>query len=978
MSKREIAPCPARSRRHGGPRPAIRSLLLFLPFLLTFGCDSDTPGENPSTDPHVIPNDGNWDEDREFISPPNLGYPIYACSTNITITDFLEHARLDVFINGMPAPNPSVPGVDPDLGVNFETGHMFTARDTVYVTQSRDGATSGPSNQVTASDHTEDYPGGIPQPRLWKDPLHQCGKAILVEDVVPGSTVTVSAENPAGGGTFDAPHSVGGFNASTNWGHNWTGVSPNFEFDARVTAEAKLCIDESDPSEPLITVTGPNPIPAGSVGKPVIEGQELINLYGATAPGDVPEHGARLRVYEVGGTSPITQSPVPGGVPHTVSIPPATAGQDFEVTQELCSEGNPGTTTTVLPCADLPPPIIVPPVPGDTQIHVLDHQPGADIIVFRGAIEIGHSSGTLINLSPPALAEGDVITVIQKLKDCVGDWVYQVTVECTLGDNPEACSADWPAFRHNALRNARQVLPSPLSDPYKVKTLEVKWNVGAPDGGHFRASPIIQDGMLYIGSSNGHLFAFDANTGVKEWQYPPDTEDALLSEWGLHVPQHNQSAEGLSASAAMGRINRELDVVIFGAPDRGRPTDDPDGPFDNHREHGHGLGSGRLFAVRAGPLASGGGTLEWKSDVIARMTGLNPSGPSTSEFHEQIGYSAPLVLGERVYVGISDHWDNPIQQGKVFAVDVNSGAIISSFNFEATNTLGGGIWTFVSGGLANALVTTTGNIASGNPSGEPAVNHALAMVRINPTSGAEEGKIQPVPFDEDGDPDWSAGATLVSASCGNVAVSTMKDGWSYAGSLSATAMSLRWQYPNTGYPFTVGDPLDHGDIRYHRAGAAWNDLYFTMTAGEAVVDIAATPLANFDGYRYLHALNVCSGQAAWIADLRGYTNPISNAHSWALGPPTVTKGIVFVGTNQAKLLAIADPSVWPALGSTCTMTTKMDDADCVPAGFSLVPDPMILRVMDLNGVMLRNEPVIANDHLYISTENGRLYKIGPR
>jgi hypothetical protein len=204
----------------------------------------------------------------------------------------------------------------------------------------------------------------------------------------------------------------------------------------------------------------------------------------------------------------------------------------------------------------------------------------------------------------------------------------------------------------------------------------------------------------------------------------------------------------------------------------------------------------------------------------------------------------------------------------------------------------------------------------------------------------------------------------------------MKDGWSYGARLSATAMTEAWQYPNTAYPFPVGDPLDHGDIRYHRAGASWNDLYFTMTGGEVVIDVAATPQGNYNGYRRLHALNVCSGRPAWIADLRAYTNVIASTHSWALGPPTVTDGIVYVGTNQSKLLAIADPSVWPASGSICTWTT-LSNADCTTAGFSLVPDPMVLKVLDLTGWMTRTEPVIANDHLYVATEAGRLYKIGP-
>jgi outer membrane protein assembly factor BamB len=473
--------------------------------------------------------------------------------------------------------------------------------------------------------------------------------------------------------------------------------------------------------------------------------------------------------------------------------------------------------------------------------------------------------------------------------------------------------------------------------------------------------------MLYIGSSNGHLYAFDANTGGLEWQYPPSSEPALLSEWGLTVSQHNPSAEGIAASATIGRVNREQDVVIISAPDRGRP-DDPGGQFAD------GLGSGRVFAVRAGPASAGGGALVWKSGEIARMTGLNPG--ATDEFHEQIGYSSPLLVNDRVYVGIADHWDNPIQQGKLFAVDLNTGAIDTTFKFEATNTRGGGIWTYASGGLQNAIVTTTGNVRSGNSS-EPSVNHALAMVRINQTTGAEEGKVQPVPYEEDGDPDWAAGAALMSASCGDFAVSTMKDGWTYAGALSSTAMTFYWQYPDTAYPFSVGDALDHGDIRYHRSGAGWKNLYITMTGGEVVVDVASTPQANFDGYRRLHAINVCTRRAAWIADLRPYTNPISDHHSWGLGPPTVTRGIVFVGTNRSKLVALADPSVWPALGSSCTWSS-LSNADCATAGFTVVPNPMVLSVLDLNGNLVRTEPVIANNHLYVATENGRLYKIGPR
>ncbi len=49
------------------PQPA--STVLVCAVLLTLvGCD-----------PHIVRNPGDFKEDRQFISPPTLRYPIYAC-----------------------------------------------------------------------------------------------------------------------------------------------------------------------------------------------------------------------------------------------------------------------------------------------------------------------------------------------------------------------------------------------------------------------------------------------------------------------------------------------------------------------------------------------------------------------------------------------------------------------------------------------------------------------------------------------------------------------------------------------------------------------------------------------------------------------------------------------------------------------------------------------------------------------------------
>jgi outer membrane protein assembly factor BamB len=963
-------------RSVGGVKVCV-AMLLSIVVLVLAGCpgpggrgsDGRGKGDDKPRDPHVVRNPGNLKEDPRFVSAPTLGHPIYACGSAVTVENFIPGAKIEVFIDGAPAPNPSFVGQIPTPGQTHDTGATFAVGNVVYVTQTFNGSTSAHSNSVTVTSHTEDFPNGLPKPRLFKNPLFQCGHAVLVEDVVPNAKVTIRSEDPDGGGGFKPIVDMGGFEASTNWGLNWSGVTPEFALGARVSAQAKLCSDESPRSDFEITIPPPSPMPSGTVEKPVIAGQTLLTLWGQGGPPNDPaQHGAILTVRDAV-PNVRGQTPTPGGAPHTLGIAPAaSAGEQLSVTQTLCSESPPGPPTTVDDCKAMPAPVIKAPLPGDIKIYVIQQIPGAEILVFASGQEIGHSSGSVINLSR-SLNDGETIVIEQRLGKCTGRFVYQIDVGCALGTAPGACSSDWPAFRQNGLRTARQVQASPLGDPYAVKTLEVKAQVTAPDGGTFVASPVIYAGRVYIGSNRGHLYAYDAKFGngaAPLWQYPPASEPALESSFAGGPLCNNPSSEGIAASVAIATARERGALVILGAPDRGRP-DDPGGKF------GAGLGSGRVFALD--PVS---GALVWKThDEVARMTGIADSSPGSRELHEQIGYSSPLVLGNRIYVGIADHCDDPIQNGKVKAIDVNNGAIDAGFSYESTNARGGGVWTYVSGGLGDALVTTTGNVKNGTSS-EPSVNNGLSMVRIDPATGAVNGKIQPVPYVNDSDPDWAAGATLIAASCGEISASTMKDGFSYAGNLGPP-LAFRWQYPNVAYPFPIHDPLSHSDIRYHRAGAAWNDVYFSMAGGPQILD-TSDPVSTFRGYRHLHAFDVCAGDGGrvrWVALLENYTNEVSNTHDWGLGPPTVTDGIVYVGTNRGFLLAIADPSVWPSQGAQCTMPT-LSTSDCIAGGYQLVPNPTVLKALDLGGQIVRGEPALANGSVYVATTPGPLFRIAPR
>ncbi len=345
---------------------------------------------------------------------------------------------------------------------------------------------------------------------------------------------------------------------------------------------------------------------------------------------------------------------------------------------------------------------------------------------------------------------------------------------------------------------------------------------------------------------------------------------------------------------------------------------------------------------------------------------------TSGDTHEQIGYSSPLVFNNRVYIGIADHCDSPIQRGKVVAVRLDSGAIEGAFSFVSTGPpRGGGVWSSVAGWIGG-LYVTTGNVNVGGL--EPVPNHGLSLLRLNPDTGSVIWKHQPVPYVLDGDPDWSAGATVMSASCGTLIASTMKDGWSYAvhaGDGIPGPPSVRWVFPAASIPFTPGDGTTHGDSRYLRPGAAWGDVFITMTGGENLTTNITS------GYRRLHALNACASSAdriRWMIDVPG-----ASGATYSLGPPTVSRGMVYIGTDSGRLVVIADPSIWPGAGWRCS-NPDIPNASCVANGFKFVPEPAVLKEVQLQGAIM-TEPVLARGRVYVgtgfSTDAGTLYMLEP-
>ena len=260
---------------------------------------------------------------------------------------------------------------------------------------------------------------------------------------------------------------------------------------------------------------------------------------------------------------------------------------------------------------------------------------------------------------------------------------------------------------------------------------------------------------------------------------------------------------------------------------------------------------------------------------------------------------------------------------------------------------------------------------------EPIPNHGLSMIRIDKDTGNIIWEFKAVPFKFDGDPDWAAGATVMSTSCGELIASVQKDGWSYAidaGSGAPGPANMRWQFPPTEVPFTH-DTYVHGDDDYRRPGAAWNDVFIVRTGGETV------PLYDHVGHDYdkLHAINACAtteqDRVRWIADI---PNIMVGHESYS--SPTVTGGIVFIGTREdphdgkGHLVVLGDPNVVAPEGWRCSNTDivpPLTPLDCTHAGYAVVPNvkPFVDIAMPDGGSLasMRNEPVLAKGRVFVAT-----------
>src|SRR5262249_49117335 len=192
---------------------------------------------------------------------------------------------------------------------------------------------------------------------------------------------------------------------------------------------------------------------------------------------------------------------------------------------------------------------------------------------------------------------------------------------------PAACPAlaDWPTYGFDLTRN-RFNPQEGLINATTLSRLKVRWFFSTGSGtAAVSASRSVVEGVVYVGSWNGTMYALDAFSGQPLWTFNINDPH----------PEDRNGVPGIKSWAAVANA-----VVYFGGADA------------------------NVYALDAQT-----GALAWKTSL---------GDPATSVEGAHV-WTSPAVFHRKVYVGKASHLDNPCVRGALVALDAATGAEIWRF-----------------------------------------------------------------------------------------------------------------------------------------------------------------------------------------------------------------------------------------------------------------------------------------------------------
>ena len=344
-----------------------------------------------------------------------------------------------------------------------------------------------------------------------------------------------------------------------------------------------------------------------------------------------------------------------------------------------------------------------------------------------------------------------------------------------------------------------------------VPNLEPIWQWRPPpsdNGGPLTeyASPIVSDGVVYVGIEDGSMFAISEAT-----------QQVLWSRFlGLELPTTCPGTWGITSTA-----------TVAADPVTGRRTVYVNAP------------DGHLYALDART-----GQVVWESVV----------GIPSATADDYYAWGSPTVANGKVYIGISSNCDKPLVQAGVLAFAQHSGQRLAYWDSQQPGTIGASVWSSVAVLPDGDVVATTGN-----SHGNVQFPNAESVVELDGSSLKLVDSWMVPAAQRITDSDFGGSPTVFTGYPGGVATTMVgacnKDGIYYAFRADDLRAGPQWEY-RMGAQNTPGN----GQCA---AAAIWNGHYLIEGGGTAVTVNGVSYAGS------VQALNPTTGQPIWETGLPG-------------------------------------------------------------------------------------------------------------
>jgi polyvinyl alcohol dehydrogenase (cytochrome) len=437
---------------------------------------------------------------------------------------------------------------------------------------------------------------------------------------------------------------------------------------------------------------------------------------------------------------------------------------------------------------------------------------------------------------------------------------------------PAACPApaDWPTYGFDLTRN-RFNPQEGLINSSTVSRLKVRWFFSTGSGtGAVSASPSVVEGVVYVGSWNGTMYALDAFSGQALWTFNINDPH----------PEDRNGFPGIQSSAAVAN-----GVVYFGGADA------------------------NVYALDART-----GTLVWKTSL---------GDPATSVEGAHV-WSSPAVFNGKVYVGKASHLDSPCVRGALVALDAATGAEVWRFEplpericgtdpqkpcttdadcpgsscvpfmvcragsgpqaqtqlcaSDADCTMPATCQPPLGGAVTSSPAIDVGRgavyVSVGDCVSSGATGFAESLVALDAGTGALQWGFTPIPAGDLKDLDFVASPNVFAAPEGMVTEPLIgagnKNGIYYA--VDQDTGTLVWQQPLVAGGILGG---------------------FNASTGVAFGNVYA---GTFTGPPFISAFGTTNGAVAWQC-------PSAECNAFSFGPPGIAAGAVLIGDSAGQLRA---------------------------------------------------------------------------